>query len=137
MRLNSPSQGNTVGEEYGLNSAGMKSLRAPMNLPQKIKILRVPRLTFTRVFFALFIALGADAVQLFLAAFGWAGPDQAIDVLAMVVISWLIGFHLLLLPTFVLELIPAIDDLPTWTACTVVVVFLRWRQQRQQPPPLP
>ena len=137
MRLNSLSQGNAAGEEYCLSFAGMKLLRPLMNLPEKIKILRVPRLTFTRAFFALFIALGADGVQLFLTAFGWGGADQAIDVVAMVVISWLIGFHLLLLPTFVLELIPAIDDFPTWTACTAVVIFLRWRQQRQQPPSLP
>ena len=35
----------------------------------------------------------------------------------MILTSWVIGFHFLLLPTFVIELVPVLDDLPTWTAC--------------------
>jgi hypothetical protein len=50
----------------------------------------------------------------------------------MVVISRLIGFHPLLLPTFVLEFIPAADMLPTWTGCVALVTAIR---QRQQPAP--
>jgi len=48
----------------------------------------------------------------------------------MVLTSWLIGFHWLLLPTFVLELVPVLEDLPTWTACTIAVIALRKRGQR-------
>ena len=107
-----------------------------MKLLEKSKtVFRAPRLTLLRACLALAVAVGADGVQLLMTAFGWAGPDQAIDVVAMIIISWLIGFHILLLPTFVLELIPAIDDLPTWIACTMAVIFLRYRQQRALPPP--
>jgi hypothetical protein len=48
----------------------------------------------------------------------------------MVLTSWLIGFHWLLLPTFVLELVPVLEDLPTWTACTIAVIVLRKSGQR-------
>jgi hypothetical protein len=50
------------------------------------------------------------------------------DVVAMVLISWVIGFHPLLLPTFVVELIPIVDMAPTWTICTAIVVGLRRRR---------
>jgi hypothetical protein len=46
------------------------------------------------------------------------------DLLAL---SRVIGFHPLLLPTFVLELIPVADLLPTWTGCVAVVIALRRR----------
>ncbi|HTA95005.1 MAG TPA: hypothetical protein VK769_02670, partial [Verrucomicrobiae bacterium] len=73
---------------------------------------------------AIAIATIADALQFFLGPLGWVFGDQAIDCFAMVLISWLIGFHWLLLPTFVLELVPLADDLPTWTACVVAVIAL-------------
>jgi hypothetical protein len=77
------------------------------------------------------VAITADGLQLLLSAFGWIGPDQAIDVIAMLLISWVIGFHWLLLPTFVTEFIPVVDDFPTWTACVIAVIILRRREQRR------
>jgi hypothetical protein len=74
---------------------------------------------------------------LVLGPLGWAFPDQAIDCVAMILLSWVIGFHLLLLPTFVVELIPIAEMLPTWTACTAAVIALRKREQRNQPPAPP
>jgi hypothetical protein len=107
-----------------------------MKLLEKSKnVFRAPRLTLLRACLALVVAVGADGLQLLTNVTGWFGLDQAIDVVAMIITSWLIGFHILLLPTFVLELIPAIDDLPTWTACTIAVIFLRHRQQRAMPAP--
>ena len=73
---------------------------------------------------ALAVAVAADGLQLLLAAVGWFGADQAIDCVAMVLVSRIIGFHILLLPTFVVELVPLLDDLPTWTACTAAVIAL-------------
>ena len=101
------------------------------------RIVRVPKLTLVRIVLALAIALGADGVQLITGAFGWVGMDQVIDVITMIFIGLLIGFHVLLLPTFVLELLPVVDDFPTWTVCTIVVIFIRRRQQRVVRPPLP
>ena len=45
--------------------------------------------------------------------------------------SRLIGFHPLLLPTFVIEFVPVADLLPTWTGCAALVVALR---RRRAPP---
>jgi hypothetical protein len=106
-----------------------------MNPAEKLsRVVKAPRLTRTRIVLALIVAAGADGLQLLFFQFGWVGPDQAIDLVAMVVISALIGFHLLLLPAFVIELIPVLDDLPTWIACTAAVIALRKREQLAPPP---
>jgi hypothetical protein len=88
---------------------------------------------------AILIAIAADGLQFLFNGAGWFGPDQIIDVIAMLLTTWLIGFHWLLLPTFILELVPVADDLPTWTACVVAVIVLRKRQQKhlQAQPPKP
>ncbi len=112
-----------------------KNYADTMKLPENLhRLLRVPRLTGWRILGALAIAVGADGLQLLLGPFGWAFGDQAVDVMAMILTSWVIGFHWLLLPTFALELIPMLDDLPTWTACVIAVIALRKREQRSLPP---
>lgn len=111
-----------------------------MMVPEKSRRwFRVPPITGARIFFALVIAVAADGVQLITGPLGWAGLDQLIDLITMLLISRLIGFHWLLLPTFALELVPLMDDLPTWTACTLAVIAIRKREQRKAPapPPLP
>jgi hypothetical protein len=109
-----------------------------MNVSERINSLfRAPRLTLLRIIPAFLVAVAADGTQLILAEIGWLGLDQAIDCVAMFVITWLIGFHFLLLPTFLIELIPLADDLPTWTACTAAVIVLRKREQRREPPGQP
>lgn len=84
---------------------------------------------------ALAAAIVADGLQWSLGPFGWAFGDQIIDVVAMLLTSWLLGFHWLLLPTFILEFVPIADELPTWTACVIAVVILRNRQQQKATPP--
>jgi hypothetical protein len=83
---------------------------------------------------ALAVTVVADGGQLLLGPLGWAFGDQLIDVVAMLLVSWLIGFHWLLLPSFILELVPLIDEFPTWTACVIAVIILRRREQRSIPP---
>jgi hypothetical protein len=91
-----------------------------------------------RMLLALTIAISADAVQLFLGPFGWAFVDQVIDVLAMILLSFVIGFHVLFLPTFVAEFIPGVGMLPTWTGCTLFVIAQRRKQAAAHtPPPAP
>jgi hypothetical protein len=77
---------------------------------------------------ALLAAIVADGLQIFLQAVPFA--PQGIDIVAAVIVNLAIGFHVLLLPTFVIELIPVIDDLPTWTGCVLAVIALRKRQDR-------
>ncbi len=109
---------------------------AAMKLPEQLNwLIRVPRLTWPRMVLAVMVAGGADGLQLILAEFGWLGLDQVIDGVAMVLLTCILGFHVLFLPTFVVELIPVVEDLPTWTACTAAVIVLRKREQRRPPPP--
>ena len=97
-----------------------------------------PVLTPHRVRLAYAIAVTTDVLQLLLGPLGWAGADEILDLVAMVLIWQLIGFHFLLLPTFALELLPSADLLPTWTGCVAVVVMLRRKRQMAQPqPPAP
>jgi hypothetical protein len=110
----------------------------PMKLSEKLnRVVRVPRLSRGRMIAALAVAAIADGLQILLGPFGWVFVDQIIDVIAMVLTSWIIGFHWLLLPTFVMEFIPLVDELPTWTACVVAVIVLRKREQRALPPEKP
>ncbi|HEV2435187.1 MAG TPA: hypothetical protein VG077_04245, partial [Verrucomicrobiae bacterium] len=115
------------GQADWIQCCGMKLLE------KSSRLLRVPMLTRARMMLALAVAVVADGAQLLLGPLGWAFGDQIIDVVAMLLVSGLIGFHWLLLPSFVLELIPAVDELPTWTACVAAVIALRRRRERVLP----
>jgi hypothetical protein len=105
-----------------------------VKLPGKFnRLYRMPQLTRLRIVLALAVAVIADGLQFLLGPFGWPGADQAIDVVTMGLTSWVIGFHWLLLPTFVVECIPVLDELPTWTACVIAVIALRKREQKMSP----
>lgn len=109
-----------------------------MKPASKLKFLSEPPvLTLPRIIAALVVAVSADGLQLCLGPFGWEFADQIIDIVAMVLAIRLLGFHILLLPTFVVELVPIVDDLPTWTACVAAVIVLRKREQRPPAPPAP
>ena len=84
---------------------------------------------------AYIVAIATDLLQLLLGPIGWAGVDEVLDVVAGVVTWRLLGFHPLLLPTFMLEFLPVIDMLPTWTACVALVVATRKARQDDLPPP--
>ena len=85
------------------------------------------RLTPSSVRMAYAVAVVVDLTQLLLGPFGWVGIDEVLDAGAMYATSRLIGFHPLLLPTFILEFVPVIDILPTWTACVALVIRIRTR----------
>ena len=86
------------------------------------------RVTRADVRLAYAAAVTIDIAQFLFGPLGWAGVDEMLDAVAMVVVSRLIGFHPLLLPTFVLEFVPFTDMLPTWTGCVALVVRARRRQ---------
>ena len=94
-------------------------------------------LTSVRIGLAIAAAMAADGVQVLLGPLGWAFFDEIIDVATMILTCYLIGFHPLLLPTFIVELIPIVDMLPTWTGCVALVVILKRKQHQggaSQPP---
>jgi hypothetical protein len=106
-----------------------------MKWPEKLpRWFAVPALTPGRIGFAFAVAVATDSLQLFLGPFGWLLVDEVLDVIAMVLTCWALGFHPLLLPTFIIELIPVADMLPTWTGCTAAVVMLRKRAARHSWP---
>jgi hypothetical protein len=89
--------------------------------------LQPPVLTTSRVRLAYAVAVTTDVLQFILGPIGWAFADEVLDVAAMALTWGLIGFHPLLLPTFVVEFLPIADILPTWTGCVAIVVALRKR----------
>jgi hypothetical protein len=91
--------------------------------------LTAPKLTRGRIAAAMTIACVADVLQIALMPVAWTFAQSAVDVVAMLLAMWVVGFHLLLLPTFILEFIPGVDMLPTWTACMIAVIALRKREQ--------
>jgi len=96
-------------------------------------LFRVPTLTKSRIRLAYAAAIAADAAQFLIGPLGWIGTVQVIDVATMMLTWRLIGFHVLLLPTFLLELLPVAGMLPTWTGCVAVVIGLRKALQEQPP----
>ena len=72
-----------------------------------------------RVRTARIIAVATDVVQLaFFPAFagGWTSPvNDALDVVVAVIMVRLVGWHFAFLPTFVAEMVPGVDLVPTWT----------------------
>ncbi len=105
-----------------------------MTLTDKIKAAcAAPRtLTIKRIVAAVTIALVADGLQIPFQLVPLA--PAIIDVIAMAFTIWLLGFHLLLLPTFALEFIHGLDVLPTWTGCVLAVIALRKRSENKAPP---
>src|SRR5258708_11350606 len=98
-------------------------------MPRLLRLLAPPVLTRRRIWIAYAVSLATDLLQLILGPFGWAFADEVLDVAAMIAISWAIGFHVILLPTFALEFLPLTDMLPTWTGAVAIVVALRRRRQ--------
>jgi hypothetical protein len=87
-------------------------------------------LTQNRIRLAFAVAVATDVLQFALGPLGWVLIDEVLDVIAAAVIWKLLGFHPLLLPTFVLEAVPIADLLPTWTGCVALVVSMRRKQMR-------
>ena len=102
-------------------------------LEQLIGTGRRTALTRPRIAAAYTVAIVTDGLQLLLGPFGWAFADEILDVIATIATTALLGFHPLLLPTFILELVPMVDMVPTWTICVALVIAMR----RKQPPAIP
>src|SRR6267378_6940042 len=73
-----------------------------------------------RVRIARIVAIVADLVQIAalpVFAGGWLSPiNDGLDIVVGLVLIWLVGWHLAFLPTFVAEIVPGLDLIPTWTA---------------------
>jgi hypothetical protein len=102
-----------------------------MNWLTKLNTKFAPReLSRARTAAAVTAAVIADLLQIILLPAAWTFAQEAIDVAAMLVTMGLLGFHLLLLPTFLVELFPLVDLAPTWTGCVIAVIALRKHAHR-------
>jgi hypothetical protein len=92
-------------------------------------------LTPEKVRAARLVAVTADLLQiLLLPAFAGGGLSPAnnvIDVVVAFILLRLLGWHWAFLPTFVAELVPFVDLVPSWTAA----VFLATRHRAVPRPP--
>jgi hypothetical protein len=99
-----------------------------------------PPLTRRRLAAAVALALVADLLDLavtgaedFSLGLGLV-PGEAIsaglDVVVMALMTRLLGFHWLFLPSFLLELVPEVEALPTWLGCVGLVAWQRRRAER-------
>ncbi len=73
----------------------------------------------SRVAIARAIGVTADIVQIGLFplfAEGLASPlDIAVDSIVCVALTWLVGWHFVFLPSFLMKGLPLVDLAPTWT----------------------
>lgn len=94
-------------------------------------------MTPARIRAARILAVAADLLQWVLLpafGFGFVSPvNNALDVVVGIAQVWLLGWHFAFLPTFLAELIPGVDLIPTWTAA----VWLVTRRRKGEPPPAP
>ncbi len=71
------------------------------------------------------VAILADAIQIaglpVFAAGGISPADSALDLITAALLIKILGWHWAFLPTFVAELVPALDLFPTWTAAVLFV----------------
>lgn len=90
--------------------------------------LKSPRSRFRA---AIVLAIVADAVQILifpLFAEGAISPlDDILDLIVMVALIRLIGWHWEFLPSFIAELVPGLDLVPFWTLA-VVNVYRKWKR---------
>jgi hypothetical protein len=70
------------------------------------------------------VAFCADALQVVLLPLVLAGGvspvDDVIDVVTAVTLTVLVGWHWAFLPTFLAELVPFVDLVPSWTLAALI-----------------
>jgi hypothetical protein len=101
-----------------------------------------PELTQGRIIGAFAIAIIADLIQFPITAVEATGlftipgelADFVLDCFVMGATTVLLGFHWMLLPSLLVELVPGLDLIPTWTGCVAFVVWQRKKQQARASP---
>ena len=85
-----------------------------MNLPVTKKQLKMARA----------VAIAADVTQIILVPFfveGFFSPlNDLLDIAVCATLSSIIGFHWSFLPAAVIEDLPVLDEIPTWTLAVLI-----------------
>ena len=96
-----------------------------------------PPLSKTRIRVAWAIALAVDAIQVpadFAGPTGWF-LDVGLDLITMVVMWSMLGFHWAFLPSFLTEWIPYLNMAPFWTLAVALATRGRGRDETNLPLP--
>ena len=95
-----------------------------------------PPLSKTRIRVAWAIALAVDAIQVpadFSGPAGWL-LGAGLDLVTMIVMWALLGFHWAFLPSFVTEAVPWLNLPPLWTLAVALATRGRGGEALPQPP---
>jgi hypothetical protein len=100
-------------------------------------MMTVPELTRKRILTAYAVAIVADLIEFPISALELTviGAPVAmflsflLDVFVFGIMTFLLGFHWLFLPSFLVEVVPGLDMLPTWVGCVFFVVRQRKKVQ--------
>ena len=97
-------------------------------------------MTPARVRTARWIAVAADFLQIAVFPVFWPGAaspwDDALDAATALALVVLVGWHWAFLPSFVAELVPGLDLIPTWTAAVFFVTRGKGRTPSKPDTPL-
>jgi len=70
------------------------------------------------------VAICADALEVGLAPImseGFISPlNNIVDVVACIVLTLMLGWHIAFLPSFMIKLLPVVDFAPTWTLAVLI-----------------
>jgi len=92
-----------------------------------------PLSTPRRVWIARGLAVLVDLAQVALLPAELTPLNNGVDAATAVAMVGLVGWHWAFLPTFLAELVPFVDLVPTWT----LAVLFATRDRAAPPPPLP
>lgn len=90
-------------------------------------------MTPRRILIARFIAVAVDLAQFALLPAELTPLNNVVDVLTGIAMLSLVGWHWAFLPTFLAELVPFVDLVPSWTLA--VMFATRGRGVPGAPPP--
>ncbi|HTR40563.1 MAG TPA: hypothetical protein VMH87_02945 [Pseudomonadales bacterium] len=89
---------------------------------------------------AYIIAIGADALEVGLAPVmseGFVSPlNNIVDVVACIILTLLLGWHIAFLPSFMIKLLPVVDFAPTWTLAVLIATRAGRIAENDVPPPI-
>jgi hypothetical protein len=96
------------------------------------------------------IAVGVDILEIGLTPLfseGIASPlNDVLDVIAAALLTILVGWHFVFMPSFLLKLVPVVEIAPTWTIAVVIATRSQWMTKKNasqptsvnsQPPVIP
>jgi hypothetical protein len=107
----------------------------PADVPDPISSHSIsPRLISSqRIWLARGVAVAADLVQIvFFPAFseGFVSPlDVVVDIVVAVLLTFLIGWNIAFIPSFIIKAVPFADLAPTWTAAVLFATRTKNRSE--------